>query len=167
MHASRTAKQALFAHFSSSWQKNPGAYSTEPSPAAVRLRVLSSPPRPAADDTAAAALPGRGHRLVSQCLSLNQSGETTPNPPRLFISAPICLPVTMPSMGDDVDLVTRLSACRDLSVDAGLPHHQYQLQQLPQHYQHYLASPRMHHFPRNTSSAQVVCHAPCYLLIAA
>lgn len=46
--------------------------------------------------------------------------------------------------------------CRDLSVDAGLPH-QYQLQQLPQHYQHYLASPRMHHFPRNTSSAQVVC----------
>ncbi|TNM92288.1 hypothetical protein fugu_019300 [Takifugu bimaculatus] len=47
---------------------------------------------------------------------------------------------------------------RDLSVDAGLPHHQYQLQQLPQHYQHYLASPRMHHFPRNTSSAQVVVH---------
>ncbi|XP_056874721.1 E3 ubiquitin-protein ligase RNF165 [Takifugu flavidus] len=46
----------------------------------------------------------------------------------------------------------------DLSVDAGLPHHQYQLQQLPQHYQHYLASPRMHHFPRNTSSAQVVVH---------
>lgn len=48
------------------------------------------------------------------------------------------------------------SVHRDLSVDAGLPHHQYQLQQLPQHYQHYLASPRMHHFPRNTSSAQVV-----------
>ncbi|XP_045080887.1 E3 ubiquitin-protein ligase RNF165-like isoform X2 [Coregonus clupeaformis] len=47
----------------------------------------------------------------------------------------------------------------DLSVDAGLSHHQYQLQQLPQHYQHYLAaSPRMHHFPRNTSSAQVVVH---------
>ncbi|XP_034458368.1 E3 ubiquitin-protein ligase RNF165 isoform X3 [Hippoglossus hippoglossus] len=46
----------------------------------------------------------------------------------------------------------------DLSVDAGIPHHQYQLQQLPQHYQHYLASPRMHHFPRNTSSAQVVVH---------
>ncbi|XP_037121618.1 E3 ubiquitin-protein ligase RNF165 isoform X2 [Syngnathus acus] len=46
----------------------------------------------------------------------------------------------------------------DLSVDAGLPHHQYHLQQLPQHYQHYLASPRMHHFPRNTSSAQVVVH---------
>ncbi|XP_068609213.1 E3 ubiquitin-protein ligase ARK2C [Brachionichthys hirsutus] len=36
----------------------------------------------------------------------------------------------------------------DLSVDAGPPHHQYQLQ----HYQHYLATPRMHHFPRNTSS---------------
>ncbi|XP_010790212.1 RING finger protein 165-like, partial [Notothenia coriiceps] len=46
----------------------------------------------------------------------------------------------------------------DLSVDAGLPPPQYQLQQLPQHYQHYLASPRMHHFPRNTSSAQVVVH---------
>ncbi|XP_046900873.1 E3 ubiquitin-protein ligase RNF165-like isoform X2 [Hypomesus transpacificus] len=45
----------------------------------------------------------------------------------------------------------------DLSVDAGLSHHQYQLQQLPQHYQHYLASPRMHHFPRN-NSAQVVVH---------
>lgn len=55
------------------------------------------------------------------------------------------------------DIVVGLSSCRDLSVDAGLPHHQYQLQQLPQHYQHYLASPRMHHFPRNTSSAQVVC----------
>ncbi|KAF3848636.1 hypothetical protein F7725_015133 [Dissostichus mawsoni] len=47
---------------------------------------------------------------------------------------------------------------RDLSVDAGIPPPQYQLQQLPQHYQHYLASPRMHHFPRNTSSAQVVVH---------
>uniref|UniRef100_A0AAZ3RI11 RING-type E3 ubiquitin transferase n=1 Tax=Oncorhynchus tshawytscha TaxID=74940 RepID=A0AAZ3RI11_ONCTS len=47
----------------------------------------------------------------------------------------------------------------DLSVDAGLSHHQYQLQQLPQHYQHYLAaSPRMHHFPRNTTSTQVVVH---------
>ncbi|XP_018592144.1 E3 ubiquitin-protein ligase RNF165 isoform X3 [Scleropages formosus] len=46
----------------------------------------------------------------------------------------------------------------DLSVDAGLSHHQYQVQQLPQHYQHYLASPRMHHFPRNNSSAQVVVH---------
>ncbi|XP_077478990.1 E3 ubiquitin-protein ligase ARK2C isoform X3 [Stigmatopora argus] len=47
---------------------------------------------------------------------------------------------------------------RDLSVDAALPHPQYHLQQLPQHYQHYLASPRMHHFPRNASSAQVVVH---------
>ncbi|XP_036383872.1 E3 ubiquitin-protein ligase RNF165-like isoform X2 [Megalops cyprinoides] len=47
---------------------------------------------------------------------------------------------------------------RDLSVDAGLPHHQYHLRQLPQHYQHYLASPRMHHFPRTTSPAQVVVH---------
>ncbi|KAL4660899.1 RING finger protein 165-like [Arapaima gigas] len=46
----------------------------------------------------------------------------------------------------------------DLSVDAGLPHPQYHLRQLPQHYQHYLASPRMHHFPRNTSSTQVVVH---------
>ncbi|KAM3842455.1 E3 ubiquitin-protein ligase ARK2C isoform 1-T1 [Diretmus argenteus] len=46
----------------------------------------------------------------------------------------------------------------DLSVDAGLPHHQYQLQQLPQHYQHYLTSPRMHHFPRTASSAQLIVH---------
>ncbi|XP_059894338.1 E3 ubiquitin-protein ligase ARK2C-like [Gadus macrocephalus] len=47
----------------------------------------------------------------------------------------------------------------DLSVDAGLSaHHQYQLQQLPQHYQHYLATPRMHHFTRNSTSAQVVVH---------
>ncbi|KAJ8380934.1 hypothetical protein SKAU_G00017120 [Synaphobranchus kaupii] len=44
----------------------------------------------------------------------------------------------------------------DLSVDTSLS--QYHLRQLPQHYQHYLASPRMHHFPRNTSSAQVVVH---------
>ncbi|XP_006627171.1 E3 ubiquitin-protein ligase ARK2C isoform X2 [Lepisosteus oculatus] len=43
----------------------------------------------------------------------------------------------------------------DLSVDAGLSHHQFQVRQ---HYQHYLASPRMHHFPRNTSSTQVVIH---------
>lgn len=45
----------------------------------------------------------------------------------------------------------------DLSVDAG-PHHQYPLQQIPQHYQQYLASPRLHHYPRNASSAQVVVH---------
>ncbi|KAJ8285451.1 hypothetical protein GJAV_G00026920 [Gymnothorax javanicus] len=43
----------------------------------------------------------------------------------------------------------------DLSVDTSLSHHHFHLRQLPQHYQHYLASPRMHHFPRNTSSAQV------------
>ncbi|KTF76003.1 hypothetical protein cypCar_00038065, partial [Cyprinus carpio] len=43
----------------------------------------------------------------------------------------------------------------DLSVEAGVPH-QYPLQQIPQPYQHYLASPRMHHLPRNTS--QVVVH---------
>ncbi|XP_030624524.1 E3 ubiquitin-protein ligase RNF165 isoform X2 [Chanos chanos] len=46
----------------------------------------------------------------------------------------------------------------DLSVDTGLAHPQYHVPQLPQHYQHYLASPRMHHFPRNASSAQVVVH---------
>ncbi|XP_060791653.1 E3 ubiquitin-protein ligase ARK2C isoform X2 [Neoarius graeffei] len=45
----------------------------------------------------------------------------------------------------------------DLSVDAGLSH-QYSLQQIPQPYQHYLASPRMHHFPRTTSTTQVVVH---------
>lgn len=46
--------------------------------------------------------------------------------------------------------------CRDLSVDAGLPPHQYHIHPLPQHYQHYLTSPRMHHFPRNNASTQVV-----------
>uniref|UniRef100_A0AAY3ZYR6 RING-type E3 ubiquitin transferase n=1 Tax=Denticeps clupeoides TaxID=299321 RepID=A0AAY3ZYR6_9TELE len=39
----------------------------------------------------------------------------------------------------------------DLSVDA-VP---YALQQ---HYPHYLSTPRMHHFPRNASSTQVVVH---------
>lgn len=46
--------------------------------------------------------------------------------------------------------------CRDLSVDAGLPPHQFHIHPLPQHYQHYLTSPRMHHFPRNNASTQVV-----------
>ncbi|MEQ2174131.1 hypothetical protein GOODEAATRI_004610 [Goodea atripinnis] len=46
----------------------------------------------------------------------------------------------------------------DLSVDAGLPPHQYHIHPLPQHYQHYLTSPRMHHFPRNNASTQVVVH---------
>ncbi|XP_076005534.1 E3 ubiquitin-protein ligase ARK2C isoform X2 [Genypterus blacodes] len=43
----------------------------------------------------------------------------------------------------------------DLSVDAGLPPHPYHIHPLPQHYQHYLTSPRMHHFPRNNASTQV------------
>uniref|UniRef100_A0AAV2IUC2 RING-type E3 ubiquitin transferase n=1 Tax=Knipowitschia caucasica TaxID=637954 RepID=A0AAV2IUC2_KNICA len=43
----------------------------------------------------------------------------------------------------------------DLSVDAGAPHPQYPLQQMPQPFQHYLASPRLHHYPRHASSAQV------------
>lgn len=47
-------------------------------------------------------------------------------------------------------------ACRDLSVDAGLTHAQFQVRTVPQPYQHYLATPRMHHFPRNTSSTQMV-----------
>ncbi|TWW60618.1 E3 ubiquitin-protein ligase RNF165 [Takifugu flavidus] len=46
----------------------------------------------------------------------------------------------------------------DLSVDAGLPPHQFHIHPLPQHYQHYLTSPRMHHFPRNNASTQVVVH---------
>ncbi|KAL2092880.1 hypothetical protein ACEWY4_012678 [Coilia grayii] len=46
----------------------------------------------------------------------------------------------------------------DLSVDTSLSHHQYHIPPLPQPYQHYLTSPRLHHFPRNTSSAQVVVH---------
>uniref|UniRef100_A0A8C2KJ22 RING-type E3 ubiquitin transferase n=1 Tax=Cyprinus carpio TaxID=7962 RepID=A0A8C2KJ22_CYPCA len=49
----------------------------------------------------------------------------------------------------------KMCVFRDLSVEAGVPH-QYPLQQIPQPYQHYLASPRMHHLPRNTS--QVVVH---------
>uniref|UniRef100_A0A671KFC1 RING-type E3 ubiquitin transferase n=1 Tax=Sinocyclocheilus anshuiensis TaxID=1608454 RepID=A0A671KFC1_9TELE len=44
----------------------------------------------------------------------------------------------------------------DLSVDPSLP--QYHVSPLTQHYQHYLTSPRLHHFPRNTTSAQVVVH---------
>ncbi|XP_028852692.1 E3 ubiquitin-protein ligase RNF165 isoform X2 [Denticeps clupeoides] len=46
----------------------------------------------------------------------------------------------------------------DLSVDSTLLHHQYHIPPLPQPYQHYLTSPRLHHFPRNASSAQVVVH---------
>ncbi|XP_072849076.1 E3 ubiquitin-protein ligase ARK2C [Pogona vitticeps] len=46
----------------------------------------------------------------------------------------------------------------DLSVDAGLTHSQFQVRPVPQHYQHYLATQRMHHFPRNTSSTQMVVH---------
>ncbi|MEQ2205490.1 hypothetical protein XENOCAPTIV_000502 [Xenoophorus captivus] len=49
-----------------------------------------------------------------------------------------------------------LPPSRDLSVDAGLPPHQYHIHPLPQHYQHYLTSPRMHHFPRNNASTQVL-----------
>lgn len=45
---------------------------------------------------------------------------------------------------------------RDLSVDAGLSPAQFQVRPIPQHYQHYLATPRMHHFPRNSSSTQMV-----------
>lgn len=41
-------------------------------------------------------------------------------------------------------------------MDAGLPPHQFHIHPLPQHYQHYLTSPRMHHFPRNNASTQVV-----------
>lgn len=44
-------------------------------------------------------------------------------------------------------------------MDAGLPPHQYHIHPLPQHYQHYLTSPRMHHFPRNNASTQVVSPA--------
>ncbi len=57
----------------------------------------------------------------------------------------------------------KMCAFRDLSVDAGVPH-QYPLQQIPQPYQHYLASPRMHHLPRNTSSTQVVSVCVCVRL---
>ncbi|XP_071988969.1 E3 ubiquitin-protein ligase ARK2C isoform X1 [Engystomops pustulosus] len=46
----------------------------------------------------------------------------------------------------------------DLSVDAGLTHPQFQVRPVPQHYQHYLTSPRLHHFPRTTSLTQMVVH---------
>ncbi|KAM6364478.1 E3 ubiquitin-protein ligase ARK2C isoform 2-T2 [Pluvialis apricaria] len=46
----------------------------------------------------------------------------------------------------------------DLSVDAGLTHAQFQVRPVPQPYQHYLATPQMHHFPRSTSSTQMVVH---------
>ncbi|KFU95213.1 RING finger protein 165, partial [Chaetura pelagica] len=46
----------------------------------------------------------------------------------------------------------------DLSVDAGLTHAQFQVRPVPQPYQHYLATPRVHHFPRSTSSTQMVVH---------
>ncbi|KAM8961059.1 E3 ubiquitin-protein ligase ARK2C isoform 2-T2 [Pelodytes ibericus] len=46
----------------------------------------------------------------------------------------------------------------DLSVDAGLTHAQFQVRPVHQHYQHYLASPRLHHFPRNASSTHMVVH---------
>ncbi|MEJ1286019.1 ring finger protein 165 [Cricetulus griseus] len=52
----------------------------------------------------------------------------------------------------------RLCPHRDLSVDAGLSPAQFQVRPIPQHYQHYLATPRMHHFPRNSSSTQMVVH---------
>jgi hypothetical protein len=50
----------------------------------------------------------------------------------------------------------KLCSCRDLSVDTGLSPAQFQVRPIPQHYQHYLATPRMHHFPRNSSSTQMV-----------
>lgn len=61
-----------------------------------------------------------------------------------------------------------LSSCpvwlvRDLSVDTGLPPHQYHVRPLPQHFQHYLTSPRMHHFPRNSTTTQVVRTSQLYL----
>ncbi|XP_068521351.1 E3 ubiquitin-protein ligase ARK2C isoform X3 [Anas acuta] len=43
----------------------------------------------------------------------------------------------------------------DLSVDAGLTHAQFQVRPVPQPYQHYLATPRMQHFPRSTSLTQM------------
>ncbi|EOA96873.1 RING finger protein 165 [Anas platyrhynchos] len=46
----------------------------------------------------------------------------------------------------------------DLSVDAGLTHAQFQVRPVPQPYQHYLATPRMQHFPRSTSLTQMVVH---------
>uniref|UniRef100_A0A8C3K4Z1 RING-type E3 ubiquitin transferase n=1 Tax=Calidris pygmaea TaxID=425635 RepID=A0A8C3K4Z1_9CHAR len=46
----------------------------------------------------------------------------------------------------------------DLSVDVGLTRAQFQVGPVPQPYQHYLATPRMHHFPRSTSSTQMVVH---------
>lgn len=60
------------------------------------------------------------------------------------------------SLYHDVTYSHPMCLTRDLSVDAGLPTHQYHIHPLPQHYQHYLTSTRMHHFPRNNASTQVV-----------
>ncbi|XP_064296016.1 E3 ubiquitin-protein ligase ARK2C-like [Phalacrocorax carbo] len=46
----------------------------------------------------------------------------------------------------------------DLSVATGLTHAQFQVWPVPRPYQHYLATPWMHHFPRSTSSTQMVVH---------
>lgn len=58
--------------FVSFLQKSPGAYPPQPTQAALRLRVLRSPPCSPADDTAAAAVPGRGHRLVSHLSEISE-----------------------------------------------------------------------------------------------
>uniref|UniRef100_UPI00398E3352 E3 ubiquitin-protein ligase ARK2C n=1 Tax=Pristiophorus japonicus TaxID=55135 RepID=UPI00398E3352 len=48
-----------------------------------------------------------------------------------------------------------ISLPRDISVEAGLPHTQYQV--LPVHrLHHYLTTPRIHHFSRSMSSASVI-----------
>lgn len=54
----------------------------------------------------------------------------------------------------------KLCPHRDLSVDTSLSPAQFQVRPIPQHYQHYLATPRMHHFPRNSSSTQMVSDSP-------
>ena len=82
MHKRRENQRQIFVS-SVSLQKNPGAYPPEPSPAALRLRVLPSPPRSPANDTAAAAVPGWRHRLVSHCQKINKSSVESNNDPLL------------------------------------------------------------------------------------
>lgn len=67
-------------------QKNPGANPPEPPQTPLRLRVLRSPPCSPANN-AAAAVPGRRHRLVSPTvLSVLRPSAC------LSASSPVCLP---------------------------------------------------------------------------
>ncbi|XP_071760776.1 E3 ubiquitin-protein ligase ARK2C isoform X3 [Centroberyx gerrardi] len=132
-----------------------------PIPAEFPLGPLPAPPQ-FQDVPGPPFLPQALHQqylIQQQLLEAQRTQERVPlNPHRLRSGYEYSPPLHVPQPITQQQRYLAEGTDWDLSVDAGLPHHQYQLQQLPQHYQHYLASPRMHHFPRNTSSAQVVVH---------